>query len=110
MQRPDSCDDQEREVRRDLLRYGVDPTRAVVLKDEAESATRHRRDGFETLCEMIRRGEVGVLAADDQSRLSRADNASQFICTFRYFIYPAFPLTPLIASGAAGNTAQRDRD
>lgn len=80
MQRPDSCADQERDVRRDLPRYGVDPAPAVVLKDEAESGTRAKRDGgFETLCAMIGRGEVGVLAVDDQARLSRADNASQFI-------------------------------
>jgi site-specific DNA recombinase len=80
MQSPDSCADQEREVRRALPRFGVDPDKAIVLKDEAQSGTRAERSGgFEKLCEMIRHHEVRTLAVDDQSRASRADNASQFI-------------------------------
>lgn len=80
MQRSESCEDQQRDVRHGLPRFGVDPTPALVLKDEAESGTKSTRDGgFEELCALIRRGEVGVLAVDDQSRLSRAENAYQFV-------------------------------
>lgn len=79
MQRSDSCDDQERGVRRDLGRFGVSAADALVIRDEAESGTKSNRDGFQQLLAMIARGEVGVLAVDDQSRLTRADNASAFI-------------------------------
>jgi DNA invertase Pin-like site-specific DNA recombinase len=79
MQRADSCDDQERNVRRDLPRFGVSGAGALVIRDEAESGTRSSRDGFQQLLGMIARGEVAVLAVDDQSRLSRADNAYSLI-------------------------------
>jgi DNA invertase Pin-like site-specific DNA recombinase len=81
MQRPDSCSDQEREVRAWLARAGIDLTGAevVVIYDEAESGTRSARDGFRQLAEMVGRGEVAILLVDDQSRLSRASNAYSFI-------------------------------
>ncbi|HKB38051.1 MAG TPA: recombinase family protein [Gemmataceae bacterium] len=79
MQRQESCSDQEREVRAGLRQMGIDTTDALVLKDEAESGTKINRDGFARLTEMIRRGEVSILAVDDQSRLSRANNACAFI-------------------------------
>ena len=79
MQRPDSCDDQARSVRDGLARLGIDATDALVLKDEAVSGTKTARDGFQQLSQMARRGEVAVLAVDDQSRLSRGDNAFPFI-------------------------------
>jgi site-specific DNA recombinase len=79
MQRKDSCDDQERTVRRDLARFGVPTDRILVIRDEAQSGTKSGREGFQRLSEMIKRGEVEVLAVDDQSRLTRADNASAFI-------------------------------
>lgn len=79
MQRTDSCDDQERNVRRDLPRFGVSGEGALVIRDEAESGTRSSRDGLQQLLAMVARGEVAVLAVDDQSRLSRADNAYAFI-------------------------------
>lgn len=79
MQREDSCEDQEREVRQGLARLGIDPHEASVIKDKAESGTKSNRSGFGQLSAMIKRGEVGVLAVDDQSRLSRADNACAFI-------------------------------
>jgi DNA invertase Pin-like site-specific DNA recombinase len=71
MQRADSCADQERGVRAGLARRGSDPADAVVLQDEAESGTKTARDGFQQLCDMVARGEVGGLAVDDQSRLTR---------------------------------------
>jgi DNA invertase Pin-like site-specific DNA recombinase len=81
MQRADSCADQEREVRAALARLGVAPAggEVVVINDEAESGTKTARDGFQQLSEMVKRGEVSVLAVDDQSRLTRADNAYAFI-------------------------------
>jgi DNA invertase Pin-like site-specific DNA recombinase len=79
MQRPESCADQERSVRAGLALAGINATAAVVLRDEAESGTKVARDGFQQLCEMVKRGEVALLAVDDQSRLTRADNAYAFI-------------------------------
>ena len=65
MQRTDSCADQERNVRRDLPRFGVSPEGALVVRDEAESGTKRSRDGFQQLLTMIARREVAVLAVDD---------------------------------------------
>lgn len=79
MQRPASCDDQEREIRKGLDRLGVPHLGAVVVRDEAQSGTSSKRDQFTELLEMIRRGEVGVLAVDDQSRFSRAEHASLLV-------------------------------
>ena len=79
MQRTDSCSDQERTVRSDLIRFGVPLKDCLVIRDEAESGTKSNRDGYQLLLAMIARGEVAVLAVDDQARLTRADNASSFI-------------------------------
>lgn len=84
MQRKDSCTDQERAVRAGLTRLGIDPTHAIVIRDEAESGTKTNRDGFEQLRQMIARKEIAVLAVDDQSRLTRGDNASAFITDLEY--------------------------
>lgn len=79
MQRPESCADQERQVRAGLARFGIDTSDAVVIRDEAESGTKTARQGFQQLQTMVAHGEVAVLAVDDQSRLTRADNAYAFI-------------------------------
>jgi hypothetical protein len=79
MQRQASCEDQEREVRRGLDRKGLDAPNAVVIHDRAESGRKTNRSEFDRLGMMIRRAEVGVVAVDDQSRLSRADNVFDFI-------------------------------
>lgn len=80
MQRPDSCADQERNVRAGLAKLGIGAgVGAVVIRDEAESGTRTARDGFQALVALVRRREVAVLAVDDQSRLTRADNAFAFV-------------------------------
>src|SRR4051794_40544294 len=84
MQRQESSEDQEREVRRGLERLGVDARDAVVLHDRAESGTKSDRAQFERLRAMVDRGEVAVVAVDDQSRLSRADNACGFITDIVY--------------------------
>ena len=49
------------------------------MHDRPESGTKNDRAMFEDLRNKIRRGDVGKLAVDDQSRLSRADNAIAFI-------------------------------
>src|SRR5688572_3481225 len=84
MQREESCEDQAREVRAGLARLGIDVRDAVVIEDKAESGTKIHRAGFERLAAMIRRAEVRILAVDDQSRLSRADNACAFITDLVY--------------------------
>ena len=53
MQRPDSCPDQERDVRCGLRAKNIDSTDAVVIYDEAESATQTLREGFQGLTRMI---------------------------------------------------------
>ena len=79
MQNPMSCADQEREVREGLARKGIDASNAIVLKDEAQSGTKSSRAGFARLFEMLDSKEVAIIAVDDQSRLSRGDNAFGFI-------------------------------
>jgi DNA invertase Pin-like site-specific DNA recombinase len=79
MQRPDSCADQERAVRAALARLGFSGADIVVIHDQAESGTKTARDGFQQLCAMVARSEVAILAVDDQSRLTRAENAYAFI-------------------------------
>ena len=84
MQREDSCEDQKREVCQGLARLGIDAQEATVIEDKAESGTKTNRAGFERLSAMIDHGEVSILAVDDQSRLSRGDNASSFITDLVY--------------------------
>ena len=71
--------DQERQVRAALARLGICGFEIIVIYDEAESGTKTDRDGFRQLRDMVARGEVAVLAVDDQSRLTRAENAYAFI-------------------------------
>ena len=78
MQRADSCTDQERDVRAGLTRKGIDPTNAVILRDEAESGTKVARDGFQQLCDMVARGEVGVLAVPKKRGPTRASAYKEF--------------------------------
>jgi DNA invertase Pin-like site-specific DNA recombinase len=84
MQREESCEDQEREVRQGLERLGIDARDAVVIYDRAESGTKNDRAKFEHLRATIARGEVGILAVDDQARFSRADNACAFVTDLVY--------------------------
>src|SRR3982751_3945592 len=79
LQREESCEDQEREVRQGLDRLGIDASDVLVIYDRAESGTKINRSEFNRLRAMIQRGEVAILAVDDQSRLSRADNTYSFI-------------------------------
>lgn len=79
IQRPESCDDQERKVREALTKLGIRHTDACCLRDEGESGTRSDRTAFQVLTAMVAQGVVAVLAVDDQSRLSRADNVAAFV-------------------------------
>ncbi len=79
MQRPDSCADQERTIRAALARLGFVAADIIARYDEAQSGTKTARDGFQQLRGMVARGEVAVLVVDDQSRLTRADNANSFV-------------------------------
>jgi site-specific DNA recombinase len=79
MQNPKSCADQVREVRQKLIQKGLDPTNAVVIEEDGESGTRSDRAGFSQIVDMIARQEAFLLAVDDQSRFSRADNVFSFI-------------------------------
>lgn len=79
-----SCKDQEREVREALTRMGIDHSKAIVIYDEAESGTKVLRDDFVRLKAMMESGQIGILAVDDQSRLSRADNTFAFITDLVY--------------------------
>ena len=58
---------------------GIDHSEAIPIHDAAESGTKTFRDEFAHLTEMADRGEIRILAVDDQARLSRADNAFAFI-------------------------------
>ena len=84
MQRNESCEDQEREVRKGLEQKGIDTTTFEVVNDRAASGTKNNRLQFDLLRERIQRGEINILAVDDQSRFSRADNAFSFITDLVY--------------------------
>lgn len=84
LQSAKSCKDQEREVRDSLTRMGIDHSQAVVISDEAESGTKVFRDEFARLQTMVDAGQIGILAVDDQSRLSRADNTFAFVTDLVY--------------------------
>ena len=79
MQRDESCEDQEREVRKGLALKGIDATNFEVIYDRAASGTKNDRVQFDQLRARIQRGDIGILAVDDQARFSRADNAFSFI-------------------------------
>lgn len=79
MQRAESCEDQEREVRKGLDRLAIDHSSALALRDEAQSGTTEAREAYDQIVQRIRNGEKMVLAVDDQSRLSRGDNVKGLI-------------------------------
>jgi DNA invertase Pin-like site-specific DNA recombinase len=84
MQSKASCADQERQVRECLARLGIDHRNFLVLADEAISGTKTDRPNFQRLLEMIKRGEVNVLAVDEQSRLTRGFDATKIIQDLQY--------------------------
>ena len=84
MQSSASCKDQERQVRDGLTRLGIDHSHAIVLADEAISGTKSDRPNFQILLAMIERGEVSILAVDDQSRLTRGFDAMEIIQNIQF--------------------------
>jgi len=84
MQRTESCEDQEREVRKGLALKGIDAADFEVVNDRAASGTKNNRLLFDQLRDRIQRGEINILAVDDQARFSRADNAFTFITDLVY--------------------------
>jgi len=50
-----------------------------VIHDRAESGTKIYRCEFERLTQMLKNREIGILAVDDQARMTRAGNAFDFI-------------------------------
>lgn len=79
LQSSKSCDDQERQIREELDKRGIDHRSAVVIKDEAQSGTKSTRPGFLQLLDWVNSRRISVLAVDDLSRLTRASNAKSFI-------------------------------
>lgn len=84
MQSAKSLNDQEREVRAGLARRGIDHSTALVLKDQAMSGTRNDRPDFERLLSMIAKGEISILAVEEQSRLTRNFNATSIIQDLKF--------------------------
>lgn len=79
MQRAESCEDQEREVRQGLSRKGIKLDSVEVIRDQAESGTKSDRAGYQQLQRYSNAKVLRLLAVDDLSRLSRAENAYAFI-------------------------------
>jgi site-specific DNA recombinase len=68
--------DQEREVRAMLRRMGIDDSDAIVIHDQAESATTNDRPGFVKMFQLIGEGLVFLVAVDDQTRASSGDDVT----------------------------------
>jgi hypothetical protein len=84
MQRPDSCADQERNIREYLKRNEIDVQNVEMLKDEAISGTKETREMYTAIVRRIEAGEEFLLIVDDQSRFSRADMAKALIRNLVY--------------------------
>jgi site-specific DNA recombinase len=78
-QRDDSCSDQERNIRTALTHKGIAQTGLLVLRDEAQPGMVEDRRVYSWLVEQIKAGKIGLLAVDDQGRLSRGDNVSALL-------------------------------
>lgn len=70
-QRGDSIDDQRRNIAEHLDRLGIAYDGYEELSDEAVTGMTTKRKGFQQLLEMVKRGEVDLVAVDDLSRLTR---------------------------------------
>lgn len=81
-QREESCEDQERVVRAGLDRMKIDHQSALVIQDKAMSGSKADRSGYQRLIEMRDRGEIAILAVDEQSRFSRGGTAASEIQDF----------------------------
>src|SRR5690606_27369790 len=72
LQRPESCEDQERKTRKEFDRKGIRHNGAHVLSDEGITGQHDDRPGFQKLLARVRAGLVKVLGVDELSRLSRS--------------------------------------
>jgi site-specific DNA recombinase len=79
MQRSESCDDQVRKVREYLTQLGIDPTTAMVIRDEAVSGTTSDRPGLNHLNQLLQERAVQIVAVDELSRLTRSSDAASRI-------------------------------
>jgi DNA invertase Pin-like site-specific DNA recombinase len=77
--RPTSSADQSRKAAEALERVGFDPARALVFDDQAMRGDRQDRPAYQRLLAMIGRGEVAVLAVDQQSRFGRGHNIKALV-------------------------------
>lgn len=84
MQHTRSCEDQARVVRKGLADRGIDPDTFEVVPDEAMVGSREDRPGYQRLQQQIDAGEVGLLAVDQLSRLTRGSNAVALIENLRF--------------------------
>lgn len=84
MQRPETCDDQERGMSDGLLRMGIATGDVTKLRDEAISGTLPDRDSFLVLQNAIRLGQVKLLVVYDLSRLSRSGDTKGFLKNLVY--------------------------
>ena len=58
LQNPKSIDDQEREVKDELSRMGIDASNAEVVSDAAISGLSPGREGFDSIRNRIRNGKA----------------------------------------------------
>jgi DNA invertase Pin-like site-specific DNA recombinase len=70
----DSCEQQERRVRQNLDNLRIDHANAIVLRDDGIRGDSADRDAFVKLLGMLDRGEIKLLAVDEQSRFGRGFN------------------------------------
>jgi site-specific DNA recombinase len=79
-QREESHEAQERKVRQHLDYLGIGHANALVLRDSATRGDLEEgRACYEQLLAMINRGEVALLAVDQQSRFSRGFNVRAMV-------------------------------
>lgn len=76
MQSTSSCTDQDRNVREYLQKKGIDPASFRLIADEAMSGTDESRPGYSELLALIESGQLGTLALDEVTRLTRNSNAA----------------------------------
>ncbi len=84
MQREESCEDQEREIRKYLDSLGINHRSAVVLSDKATSGTKKSRAGYQKIAQMVKNGKKFLLVVLDLSRLSRGSGVKDLITDIRY--------------------------
>ncbi len=84
MQREESCEDQEREIRKHLDGLGIDHRNAIVLADKAKSGTKKSRPGYRKIEQMIKNGEKFLLVVLDLSRLSRTSGVRDLLTDLRF--------------------------